>query len=366
MKYFLIAGEASGDLHGAHIVTALLKSDPEAQIRCWGGDKMQAAGAQVLKHIRELAFMGFIEVVRNLPQILRNFKLIKKQIQAFDPDIVLFIDYPGFNLRMAEWTHKNGIRNAYYIAPQVWAWKENRIHKMRKYIDRLYVILPFEKKYFESHKINTKYVGHPLLEGIPEEPLHGRQKQHDGITLALLPGSRKQEIQKMLPVMLQSLKSFPEVRAIIAGAPNIECRFYERWTQNNPRISLMENKTYDLLAKADYALVTSGTATLETALFKVPQIVLYKGNWLSYRIAKSFVKVKYISLVNLILDRPVLPELIQAKVTPAKIAKQLQELMTPEKTQQQLDAFQNLRILLDEGGSSGLVVSDIRNSLRSA
>lgn len=359
MKYFLIAGEASGDLHGAGLVSALKEADPEAEIKCWGGDRMRQAGATVLKHISDLAFMGFVEVVVNLPEILSNFKLIKKQIAAFNPDVVVFIDYPGFNLRMAEWTHKKGIRNAYYIAPQVWAWKENRVHKMRKYIDQLYVILPFEKNYFESKDIDTKYVGHPLLEGIAHKLQAGSKKTNDQKLIALLPGSRKQEIEKMLPVMLKALKPFPDIKAVIAGAPNMDRDFYQQWTKTSSKVSLMENRTYDLLEKADYALVTSGTATLETALFHVPQIVLYRGNWISYQIAKRFVKVKYISLVNLIMDKPVLPELIQHEVSPRQVSNQLRKLMTAQETQAQKKAYRNLHKLLDEGGASKLVASDI-------
>jgi len=330
MKYFLIAGEASGDLHGAHLVRAIKDMDSEANIQCWGGDKMQEAGAKVCKHIRELAFMGFVEVLLNLPQILKNFKLIKQQILSFEPDMVIFIDYPGFNLRMAEWTHKQGIQNAYYIAPQVWAWKENRVHKMRKYIDQLYVILPFEKEYFESHDIDTRYVGHPLLEGITDKLDGLSKKTNDRKIVALLPGSRKQEIEKMLPVMIKALESFPDTSAIIAGAPNMNRDFYHKWTKTNENISLLENKTYDLLGQADYALVTSGTATLETALFQVPQIVLYKGNWISYQIARRIVNLDYISLVNLIMNREVVKELIQNDFNTKTLKKEFKKILEKE------------------------------------
>lgn len=364
MKYFLIAGEASGDLHGAHLVSALKEADSEADIQCWGGDKMQEAGAKVLKHIKELAFMGFVEVLLNLPQILKNFKLIKQQMLTFKPDVVVFIDYPGFNLRMAEWTHKKGIKNAYYIAPQVWAWKENRIQKMRKYIDRLYVILPFEKEYFESRDIDTRYVGHPLLEGISSKMEDRSKKTNDEKLVALLPGSRKQEIEKMLPVMLKALEPFPDIKAVIAGAPNMDRDFYQQWTKTSSKVSLMENRTYDLLGRADYALVTSGTATLETALFQVPQIVLYKGNWISYQIARRFVKVPYISLVNLILGRPVVPELIQNEVEPKTVAHKLQKLMTTTQTNAQKEAYRNLNDMLDEGGASKLVAQDVVAQLK--
>jgi lipid-A-disaccharide synthase len=295
---------------------------------------------------------------------LKNFKLIKEQILSFQPEVVVFIDYPGFNLRMAEWTHKRGIKNAYYIAPQVWAWKENRVHKMRKYIDQLCVSLPFEKEYYESRDVNTSYVGHPLLEGISSTTEDKKSGKNTIQTIALLPGSRKQEIKKMLPVMLKALESLSNVEGIIAGAPNIDADFYRQWTKNNPRISLLENKTYDLLLQADYALVTSGTATLETALFQVPQIVLYKGNWLSYQIAKRFVKVKYISLVNLILNRQVVPELIQNDVKPRTVASHLKQLMTQHQTDAQLEAYRKLRQLLDEGGASKLVAEQLVERLQ--
>lgn len=365
MRYFIIAGEASGDLHGSRLVEVILKKDPEATIQAWGGDKMELAGAKIVKHIQELAFMGFIEVIQNLRTILKNFKLCKSQIKKFDPHIVLFIDYPGFNLRMAEWTKKEGFRNAYYIAPQVWAWKEGRIKKMKRSIDQLFVILPFEKEYFRSHDVEAIYVGHPLLESITSflsekasisVPLKTGQK-----LVALLPGSRKQEIEKMLPVMLEAISNYTDLKAVIAGAPNIDRSFYMRFMDRYPSVVLIENKTYEILKVADLALVTSGTATLETALFGVPMLVLYKGNPISYSIAKRFVKIKYISLVNLILDQPILKELIQHDVNVKNLMVEIKALKKEEEIARQKAAFQKLEHFLDEGGASELVAQQLIN-----
>lgn len=355
MKIFMIAGEASGDLHGAGLVREVKRIDPDAQILCWGGDKMAMEGAKVLKHIRNLAFMGFVEVVQNLPQIMRNFKICKQQILEFNPDKIVFIDYPGFNLRMAEWSHKKGIKNAYYIAPQVWAWKEGRVDKIRRYVDELFVILPFEEAYFHDKDIDARYVGHPLMEQVE---VH-RNIEINRTKLAILPGSRKQEIHKMLGPMIEASSAI-DMPTAIAMAPNIPKSFYQS-KQNTQSIELFEKGAYHLFAQSSLAVVTSGTATLEAALFNVPQIVVYKANPISYFIAKKFVKVKYISLVNLILDEAVVPELIQNKFNATELKRELQNIASPTVKAKILADYQKLHSMLDKGGASKLVARALLN-----
>ncbi|MEM7085094.1 MAG: lipid-A-disaccharide synthase [Bacteroidota bacterium] len=330
MKYYLIAGEASGDLHGANLMSALQANDPKADFRFWGGDLMQAQGGALAKHYRDLAFMGFVEVLSNLRTILRNIAFCKKDIEAFQPDVIIFIDYPGFNLRIAKWAKQKGIPTHYYISPQIWAWKEGRIKAIKRDIDAMYVILPFEKKFYEEkHNFPVHFVGHPLIDAIAKRELVNPddfRKEHqldERPIIALLPGSRKQEVSKMLEIMLSITEDFKEHQFVIAGAPSLEASFYEPFIRKN-NVHLLLNKTYDLLSLSSAALVTSGTATLETALYKVPQVVCYKGNRISYEIAKRVIKLKYISLVNLILDKPVVTELIQTNLT----AKHLKEELT--------------------------------------
>jgi lipid-A-disaccharide synthase len=330
MKYYIIAGEASGDLHGSNLIKAIFKKDAHASIRCWGGDLMEAAGGQLIKHYRDLAFMGFIEVVKNLPVILKNIKFCKSDIQKSNPDILILIDYPGFNLRIAEWAKLNGYKVIYYISPQVWAWKSNRVKKMKKYIDKMFVILPFEKQYFQHKwKWDVEYIGHPLIEAIQHFRKAYTQPilSFDKPVIALLPGSRKQEIKVKLPIMLEVCSRFPDYHFVIAKAPGIDEDFYDELICGHENISYVINQTYPLLQIATAALVTSGTATLETALFKVPQIVCYKGSKISYEIARRVIRIKYISLVNLIMDSPVIKELIQDDLTPDNIAKELYNIL---------------------------------------
>ncbi|WP_203295526.1 lipid-A-disaccharide synthase [Luteirhabdus pelagi] len=344
MKYYLLAGEASGDLHGANLIKALKKEDPNAEFRCWGGDLMEDAGATLVKHYRDLAFMGFVEVLFNLRTILKNISFCKKDIEQFQPDVIIFIDYPGFNLRIAKWAKKKGFPTHYYISPQLWAWKENRIKSVKRDVDEMYVILPFEKKFYEDkHQYPVHFVGHPLIDAIYDrEQIHPDdfRKQH-GLTdkpiIALLPGSRKQEISKMLAVMLEMVPRFPDFEFVIAGAPSQEASFYEPFLKKD-RVHLLLNKTYDLLSVSHAALVTSGTATLETALFKVPQVVCYKGSRISYEIAKRVINLKYISLVNLILDKPVVTELIQTDFTADRLEEELKTI---------LDEYQRAKLFLD-------------------
>ncbi|WP_443632310.1 lipid-A-disaccharide synthase [Candidatus Marifrigoribacter sp. Uisw_064] len=333
MKYYLIAGEASGDLHGANLIKALKKEDEQASFRFWGGELMHEAGGELIKHYRDLAFMGFVEVLFNLKTIFSNIKFCKKDIEEFNPDVIIFIDYPGFNMRIAKWAKERGIKTHYYISPQIWAWKENRIKSIKRDVDAMYVILPFEKYFYENkHQFPVHFVGHPLIDAISNrtqiEPSVFLKENNldERPIIALLPGSRKQEISKMLEVMLSVTDDFKEYQFVIAGAPSQEESFYTPFIKKQ-NVRLLLNKTYDLLSLSHSALVTSGTATLETALFKVPQVVCYKGSRISYEIAKRVIKLKYISLVNLILDKEVVTELIQNKFNTKELKKELSKIL---------------------------------------
>lgn len=354
MKYYLISGEASGDLHGSNLVRQLLAKDPSAHVRGWGGDMMEAAGVTLVKHYRDLAFMGFVEVVQNLPTILRNIKFCKEDIAAYAPDVLVLIDYPGFNLRIAEWAREQGYKVAFYISPQVWAWKENRVKKMKQNIDLMLCILPFEKTYYkEKWNWDVEYVGHPLVEVIDKKIAEQEHPGQHGNTIALLPGSRKQEILKKLPIMLEVAKTFPQYQFVVAKAPGQEDAFYAPMLDACPNVSSVRNQTYDLLLRSRAALVTSGTATLETALFAVPEIVCYKGSNISYQIAKRLIKIKYISLVNLIMDKEVVKELIQHELTAENLVRELSLLLSNEEKQQQLQKdYAALKTLLRAGGNA--------------
>jgi lipid-A-disaccharide synthase len=355
MKYYIIAGEASGDLHGSNLIKELKKLDASAMIRCWGGDKMQQAGGDLVKHYRELAFMGFWEVIKNIFTILRNLKFCKKDIEQFQPDTLILIDYPGFNLRIAKWAKQRGLRIIYYISPQVWAWKENRVKMMKETIDKMIVILPFEKDYFKNKwNWEVEYAGHPLVEVVESEKSKVKsQKFSDKEIIALLPGSRKQEILKKLPVMLEVSKAFPSYQFIVAKAPGLEDDFYNSLLQPYNNVSTVSGKTYDLLIQAKAALVTSGTATLETALFAVPEAVCYKGSFLSYEIGRRLVKVKFISLVNLIMDKLVVKEFIQHDMNVSNLKTELQDLLTNELRISQLKKdYADLKNLLSQQGNA--------------
>ncbi len=352
MRYYIIGGEASGDLHGSNLIRQIRQLDEKAEIRCWGGDMMQQAGAELVKHYRELAFMGFIEVVKNLPAIMRNLKFCKQDILAYKPDVLVLIDYPGFNLRITEWAKQQGFKIAYYISPQVWAWKENRVHKIKQYVDRMLVILPFEKDFYKKWNYGVEYVGHPLIEVIEQAKAAppATAFSHKPI-IALLPGSRKQEIIKKLPIMLQVSKAFTSYQFIVAKAPGLDATFYDALLQPYSNVSFVSGQTYDLLQQAKAALVTSGTATLETALFGVPEVVCYKSSNISYQIGKRVIKVKYISLVNLIMDKPIVKELIQDQLTPANLETALNDLLNnPARIAQLRDDYRQLRQILGEGG----------------
>lgn len=358
MKYYIIAGEASGDLHGSNLVKEILRLQPSAEFRGWGGDLMQTAGVQLVKHYRDLAFMGFVEVIMNLRTILGNLAFCKQDILQHNPDALILVDYPGFNLRIAEWAKQQGIRVIYYIAPQVWAWKENRVKKMKLCIDKMLVILPFEKAYFKDKwNWEVEYAGHPLVNvidnfkadvnALPALP------DADLPIIALLPGSRKQEILKKLPIMLEVTRQFPQYRFVVAMAPGQEDSFYAGLLSPYENVSAVRNQTYPLLKQSAAALVTSGTATLETALFKVPEIVCYKGSNISYQIAKRLIKVKYISLVNLIMDKLVVKELIQNDLTAASLTAELTQLLQGNERRQQLNEdYNRLHEVLSAGGNA--------------
>ncbi|NDI97786.1 lipid-A-disaccharide synthase [Flavobacterium sp. LaA7.5] len=358
MKYYIIAGEASGDLHGANLMKELYRQDTQAEIRFWGGDLMQQTGGTLVKHYRDLAFMGFTEVLQNLKTILNNIKICEEDITAFKPDVIVFIDYPGFNMRIAQWARKEGYKTHYYISPQIWAWKENRIKAIKRDIDQMYIILPFEKEFYEvKHQYPVEFVGHPLIDAIQNRPATDKEafRKENNLdhkpVIALLPGSRKQEIAKMLSVMLSVVDDFPDYQFVIAGAPSQEFSFYKQFL-NKKSVHFVSNKTYDLLSIAHAALVTSGTATLETALFKVPEVVCYKGSWISYQIARRIITLKYISLVNLIMDKEVVKELIQGDFNKKNIKKELQKILSPAHREKLLEEYNVLEEKLGGAGAS--------------
>ncbi len=337
MKYYIIAGEASGDLHASNLIREIKKLDTNPVIRAWGGDFMQQQGAEIVKHYRELAFMGFTEVLMNLFEILRNISFCKKDILAFAPDVLILVDYPGFNLRMAEFAKLQNIKVIYYISPQIWAWKKGRIHTIKRVVDKMLVILPFEKEFYKQNQVVVDFVGHPLLDAIAAEPTdnEGFNASHnlpDKPIVALLPGSRKQEISKMLEIMLSVVDDFPDYQFVIGGAPSIDSSFYTNIILDR-NVRVISGATHQLLRHARAALITSGTATLEAALLKVPEVVCYKSSPISYAIAKRLVHIKYISLVNLIMDRQVVCELIQHDLNKVKLRFELGQLLTnSEKT----------------------------------
>ncbi|MGG7035636.1 MAG: lipid-A-disaccharide synthase [Flavobacterium sp.] len=368
MKYYIIAGEASGDLHGSNLMKALHKEDSSAEIRFWGGDLMQKAGGTLVKHYRDLAFMGFAEVVMNLKTIFNNIKFCKKDISEFQPDAIIFIDYPGFNMRIAKWAKEKGIPTHYYISPQIWAWKENRIKSIKRDFDHLYVILPFEKDFYEKkHHFPVTFVGHPLIDAIQnrektnEESFRKENNLDNKPIIAVLPGSRKQEITKMLSEMLSIVDDYPEHQFVIAGAPSQDFSLYEPFLKNK-NVHFIANQTYNLLSIATAAIVTSGTATLETALFKVPEVVCYKGNWISYQIAKRIITLKYISLVNLIMDKEVVTELIQDDCNSTNIKKELDKLLDTNHRNRLLASYDELEKTLGGIGASSKTAQLIVNN----
>jgi lipid-A-disaccharide synthase len=333
MKYYIIAGEASGDLHGANLIKSLKKIDNQAVIQAWGGDMMEAAGAVLRKHYRDLAFMGFLEVVKNLRTIFRNMDFCQKDILDFQPDVIVFIDYPGFNLRIAKWAKKLNFKTFYYISPQIWAWHTSRVHGIKATVDRMFCILPFEKDFYKQYDFEVDFVGHPLLDVIAEAPsVNGDDfKKQNGLDdrpiIALLPGSRRQEIEKMLSIMLTVQPYFVDYQFVVAAASAQDLGFYKIFLQNTEGVKMVQNQTYPLLQNAAAALVKSGTSTLETALIGTPEVVCYKGSKFSFAVAKRVIKVKYISLVNLIADREIVKELIQEDLNTENLVHELQKAM---------------------------------------
>lgn len=368
MKYYIIAGEASGDLHGSNLMKALLKQDNKADIRFWGGDLMQSVGGTLVKHYKERQFMGFAEVIFNLRKILGLIKFCKKDIEIFQPDVIIFIDNSGFNLRIAQWAKENGFRTHYYILPQVWASRASRVEKIKRNIDALYSTLPFEKAFYKKYDVEVNFVGHPLIDAIADRPQvedDRFRKEHNLSNqpiIALLPGSRKQEITKMLGVMLSLVNDFKDYQFIIAGAPSQDYDFYKPFIKQD-NVNFIANKTYDLLSISNAALVTSGTATLETALFKVPQVVCYKANAISYQIAKRIITLKYISLVNLIMDREVVTELIQGDLNKKRLKKELTSILDANKREQLYLDYYELEQKLGGRGASETTAELIYNAI---
>ncbi len=352
MKYYLISGEASGDLHGSKLINEIKKLDPAAHIRCWGGDLMKEAGAELVSHYKDRAYMGFLEVALNLPKILGFIKRCKEDLLQYKPDVVVFIDYPGFNIPIAKFAREKGFKTVYYISPQIWAWKESRVHTIKKVVDKMLVILPFEKKFYKKWDYEVEYVGHPLVQIIEEfKAANAHLTPPHTTTIALLPGSRMQEIKKKLPIMVATAHFFPEWKFLVAQAPSVDSDFYKELIGQLPNVNLIQGKTYAILMQSHAAMVTSGTATLETALFKIPEVVCYKGSTISYQIAKRLIKVPYISLVNLILDKPAVKELIQDELTPERLREELDQLINNTAYRKRiLSDYQELGEILSEGG----------------
>ena len=358
MKYYVIAGEASGDLHGSNLMKAIRVNDAQAEFRCWGGDLMQEQGGELVKHYRSLAFMGFIEVIANLRTIIKNIKFCKQDILAWNPDAMIFIDYPGFNLRIAEFARAQGIKTIYYISPQIWAWKESRIHKIKRDIDKMMVILPFEKDFYHKWDMEVDFVGHPLLDEIGTRKwIDESWKKKHGIPenkklIALLPGSRKQEIDTMLPIMIEATEGMDDYHFLLAMAPSQGLEAYTSHLNNRSNITHIQGETYAILSASSAALVTSGTATLETAIFGVPEVVCYKANKVSYWIARQLIKVKFISLVNLVMDREIVKELIQADLNPKQVKSELLKILETEEREKMLASFEELKLKLGGEGAS--------------
>ena len=350
MKYYLIAGERSGDLHGSHLIKELKLQDASAEIRCWGGDLMERAGGSLVVHYKDLSFMGFWEVFTNLLTIKKYLDYCKKDLLEYQPDVVVLIDYPGFNLRIAEFAHKSQLKVCYFISPKLWAWNRKRAAKIKRHVDRMYAILPFEKQFYQQYEYQVNYVGNPLVDTInnfqtPPDFIHTLQTGARPV-IAVLPGSRRQEIKHMLEVMLALVPDFPQYKFVVAAVDNIPADFYRNAHRLND-VTIVTNKAYELLSVASVAVVTSGTASLETALFDVPQVVCYKTSWLTYWIGRVLIKVPYLSLVNLIARKMVVPELIQNEFRKEKITKHLKELLEEsESLKSQQAGYRKVRIML--------------------
>ena len=359
MKYYIIAGEASGDLHASNLMTEIKRKDAKAEFRGCGGDLMKKQGAVLLKHYRSMAFMGFVEVAVNLRKVLGNITQCKKDILEYQPDAIILVDYPGFNLRIADFAHEKGFKVFYYISPQVWAWKRGRIRKIKKSVDKMLVILPFEEEFYKRYGVNVTYVGNPLLDELAKFGTANRSMflRRNSLgekreIIALLPGSRKQEVKRMLPIMLEVVPHFPDYQFVVAGVSSLDKSLYKK-IMGNKDAFLVENQTYELLQNSSAAVVTSGTATLETALFTVPEVVCYKSTGISYLLAKWMIKVKFISLVNLVMDKEVVKELIQCELKKDSIVEELDKLLHNSKRQRQLlEDYDELKDRLGNAGAS--------------
>ncbi len=372
MRYYFIVGEASGDMHAANLIKELKNVDNQAIIRGWGGDKMQTQGLTLVKHYRDHAFMGIGRVLKNIFKIFANFRDCRKDILDFAPDVLILVDYSGFNLRMAKWAKGQNLRVFYYISPQIWATRANRVHKIKKYVDEMLVILPFEADFYQKYDYKVHFVGHPLLDELgnfqPNPDFLTAHNLTDKNVIALLAGSRKQEIEAILPVMLQIVKHFPAFQFVIAAAPAQSLDYYQtiisKEKQLFENLQIVENQTYNLLSISQLALVASGTATLETALLGVPQIVCYRTSPFLFWLVKKIIKVKYIALVNLILDKPAVCELIQADLNPEKLRTEMQNLLTNiEKKNTLQENYQLLKTKLGESGASARAANLIKNLL---
>ena len=367
MKYYLIAGEASGDLHGANLMKAIKAEDPQAEFRYFGGDKMRAEGGHLVKHYTDMAFMGFTEVLLNLRTILKNMKACKADVLAYQPDVLVLIDFPGFNLKIAEFAKQHGIKVCYYISPKVWAWNQKRVLKIKRIVDHMFCILPFEVAFYRDWGMEVDYVGNPLLDEIAQFVADADFKSQHELNkqpiIALLPGSRKQEIERLLPVMLSILDQFKDYQFVIAAAPTFSAEYYQQF-MGSSKVALVFNQTYQLLHHAHAAIVASGTATLETALFNVPQVVVYKGGAISIAIARLLVKIRFISLVNLIVDRKVVTELIQEDCNPQKVAAELAQIVEGNGREQMLKDYADLHQLMGEAGASERTAKLITNYIK--
>ena len=370
MRYYIIAGEASGDLHASNLIAEIKKKDPKAEFRGFGGDLMKKEGLDLVKHYRTMAFMGFVEVAVNLRKVLGNIALCKKDLAAYKPDAVILVDYPGFNFRIADFAHQQGFKVFYYISPQLWAWKRRRVRKIQKSVDKMLVILPFEEEFYKRYGVDVTYVGNPLLDELAKFGngnrsifLRRNSLGEKREIIALLPGSRKQEVKRTLPVMIKTASHFPDYQFVVAGVSSLDKSLYKD-IMGKSDVFFVENQTYDLLQNSSAALVTSGTATLETALFSIPEVVCYKATGFSYRLAKWMIKVKFISLVNLIMDREVVKELIQGDLNEDNLVKELDQLLHNGKRQRRLlEDYEELKDKLGNVGASEKAAEVICESL---
>jgi len=361
LKYFVLAGEASGDVQAALLCQAIRTNDPASEIAGWGGESMEAQGVKVLKHYRDLAYMGFLEVVKHLPAIYQNFRTCRKQILEFKPDCVILVDYPGFNLRMATWIAKQVIPVYYYISPQLWAWHTSRVHKIKKAVRKMFVILPFEKEFYKNYGMDVTYIGHPMAVELNQIPAQDNISKE---LIALLPGSRKHEVEKLLPVMAEVASRLPNEKFIVAAVSHLPLDLYQSFIGPFPNISIETDAMRGVLQKSKAAIVTSGTATLETALIGVPEIVVYKGSPVSYQIAKRLIKVPYISLVNLIANKRLVPELIQQECNADNVLDHLEEILKPASAQEMKAGFAQIKSLLVSGGGASTAAKDIISDLQ--